>query len=110
VSYLTQPGRFRLGAGAYKGRPASIDAAKVKSPSASSSVNGRTTRHSWPKKVPDPVNQEVVFCAAGVLSATPFTYSLHRDDKGLVVFCFSKSEDAETFAKRFGGELFRADR
>jgi hypothetical protein len=26
-----------------------------------------------------------------------------------VVFCFSKSKDAEAFAKRFGGELVRAD-
>jgi hypothetical protein len=60
------------------------------------------------EKVRDPVNRELVFCAAGVLSATPFTYSLRRDGSDLVVFCFSKSKDAEDFAKRFGGELFRA--
>jgi hypothetical protein len=27
-----------------------------------------------------------------------------------VVFCFAKSKDAEAFAERFGGELFRAGR
>jgi hypothetical protein len=58
----------------------------------------RCVRH----KVRDPVNREVIFCAAGVLSATPLTYFLRCDDSDLVVFCFANPDEA--FAKHFGGE------
>jgi hypothetical protein len=44
-----------------------------------------------------------IFCP-GVLSATPFTYSMRNDDSDVVVFCFSEPEDAEAFAERLGGK------
>jgi hypothetical protein len=49
-------------------------------------------------------NGAVVRGFANALSVAPLTYSLRRDDLDLVVFCFSKPEDAEAFFQRFGGD------
>jgi hypothetical protein len=54
-------------------------------------------------------NNKVIFCPAGVIPATPLTYSTRHDESDFAVFCFAYPEDAEAFAKRFGGEPFRAD-
>jgi hypothetical protein len=76
----------------------------VKSPATISSADGRITWRSRPKMVRGLKNSEVIFCAADVLSATTLTYSLRRDDSDFVAFCFATPEDAEVFAKRFGGK------
>jgi hypothetical protein len=68
-------------------------------------------RRKWPHHVAlsaDKVrglhNGQVVRGFADTLSVAPLTYSVSRADVDLVVFCFARTEDAETFCERFGGE------
>jgi len=55
-------------------------------------------------KVRGLANSELVRTAAKTLSAAPLTYFMRREDAEFVVFCFTKLEDGEAFAERFGGE------
>jgi hypothetical protein len=74
-------------------------------------IDRHQLKRKWPHHVAlpseamrGPANSETVRGFAGTLSVAPLTYSLRREDRGFVVFCFAKAEDAQTFAERFGGE------
>ena len=67
-------------------------------------------RH-WPHHVALPadkvrgvMNSQIVWSFAETLSAAPRPYAVHREGGDLVVFCFTKAEDAQAFCDRFGGE------
>jgi hypothetical protein len=69
-------------------------------------------RRWWPHHVALPAeavrsiaNSDYVRGFAATLSVAPLTYSLRRDDRDFVVFCFKQPGDARTFAMRFGGDV-----
>jgi hypothetical protein len=77
--------------------------------------NGEITipdiKRHWPhhvalsaEKVRGVMNSNIVWSFAATLSAAPRPYAVHNDSGDLVVFCFTKLEDAQAFCDRFGGE------
>jgi len=74
-------------------------------------INRGDLKRHWPHHVALPANKargvmnsQIVWSFAETLSAAPRPYFLCRDDGDYVVFCFTKPEDAQAFAERFGGE------
>jgi hypothetical protein len=68
-------------------------------------------KRKWPHhvalsadKVLGVMNSNIVWGFAATLSAGPRPYFVRDGGDDLVVFCFAKPEDAQTFAQRFGGE------
>jgi hypothetical protein len=69
-------------------------------------------RRKWPHHVAlsaDKVRgvESIVHRFANARSARQ-TFWVRRDDLDFVVFCFAKSEDADVFRERFGGERLPA--
>jgi hypothetical protein len=60
--------------------------------------------HSFPDELRGLKNSETVRSFAETLSVNWQTYHISRGDSEFVVFCFSKPEDAQASAERFGGE------
>jgi hypothetical protein len=74
-------------------------------------ITRSTLKRKWPhhvalpsEKVRGVMNSQIVWSFAETLSVAPRPYAVHRDGGDLVVFCFTKPEDAQAFAERFGGE------
>src|SRR5260370_40830700 len=68
-------------------------------------------KRKWPHHVALPAEtvhgvttSQAIWGFAATLSAVPRPYSARHGDSELVVICFSKPEDAQAFAERFGGE------
>jgi hypothetical protein len=65
-------------------------------------------KRKWPHHVAIPAEKvrglagDILRCRCPIGGA-----DWRRDDSDFVVFCFSKSEDAEAFAKRFDGNRLR---
>jgi hypothetical protein len=77
-------------------------------------ITRRELIRNWPHHIALPAdkvrgleNSEFVRRIADALSVAPLTYHIRRDDLEFVVFCFTKLEDAQAFAGRFGGEICR---
>jgi hypothetical protein len=74
-------------------------------------IRSLLARH-WPHHVALPVEalrgakkSTPIYTLAKKLAGDPPRYGLMRDGREFMVFCFARPEDAQAFAKRFGGEI-----